>query len=307
MIDILMATYNGEEFIEEQLNSILNQSYSNWRLIISDDCSQDNTISIVKEYKNKYPDKILLFQNDRPSGSAQSNFFNAIKYTSANYVMFSDQDDIWLPNKIKDTFTLVRKMELEDSMETPILIHTDLMVVDKDLKAIKSSMFEMMNMDSKRCALNNLLVQNIVTGCTVMCNRALINFIKKVPDNAVMHDMWIAMIASAFGKIGFIDKTTILYRQHGRNSVGAKNIKSLSYILYKIFHFKEIHNSLAKQYRQAKEFREIFADKLSESQIEMLESYSSFESKCFIDKYKELKKYKMFKNNKIQVLGQIFG
>ena len=79
MIDILMATYNGEEFIEEQLNSILNQSYSNWRLIISDDCSQDNTISIVKEYKNKYPDKILLFQNDRPSGSAQSNFFNAIK------------------------------------------------------------------------------------------------------------------------------------------------------------------------------------------------------------------------------------
>ena len=60
MIDILMATYNGEEFIEEQLNSILNQSYSNWRLIISDDCSQDNTISIVKEYKNKYPDKILL-------------------------------------------------------------------------------------------------------------------------------------------------------------------------------------------------------------------------------------------------------
>ncbi len=307
MIDILMATYNGEEFIEEQLNSILNQSYSNWRLIISDDCSQDNTISIVKEYKNKYPDKILLFQNDRPSGSAQSNFFNAIKYTSANYVMFSDQDDIWLPNKIKDTFNLVRKMELEDSMETPILVHTDLMIVDKDLKEIKSSMFEMMNMDSKRCALNNLLVQNIVTGCTVMCNRALINFIRKVPNNAVMHDMWIAMVASAFGKIGFIDKTTILYRQHGKNSVGAKNTRSLNYILYKIFHSKEIHNSLVKQYRQAKEFREIFGDKLSESQIELLENYSSFESKGFIDKYKELKKYKMFRNNKIQVLGQIFG
>lgn len=306
MIDILMATYNGEKFIKEQIDSIISQSYSDWRLIISDDCSQDGTVDIIKIFQKKYPEKILIFENDEPSGSAQSNFFNAIKYATSDYVMFSDQDDVWFPDKIENTYNKMMEKEKECGQNVPVLVHTDLKVVDRTLNTINDSLFEMMNMDSNRCAFNNLLVQNIVTGCTIMGNRALFNYLKKIPKNAVMHDMWIALIASAFGEIGFVDKSTMLYRQHGNNSVGAKNTKSLSYILYKIFHSKEIHNSLLKQYKQAEEFKEIYSDKLSELQLDMLKSYSSFERKTFMEKYKELKKYNMFKNSKIQVLGQIF-
>lgn len=306
MIDILMATYNGEKFIKEQIDSIISQSYSDWRLIISDDCSKDGTVDIIKVFQKKYPEKILIFENDEPSGSAQNNFFNAIKYSTSDYIMFSDQDDVWLPDKIEKTYNKMIEIESACDTNTPVLVHTDLKVVDRTLNTINDSLFEMMNMDSNRCAFNNLLVQNIVTGCTIMGNRELFNYLKKIPKNAVMHDMWIALIASAFGEIGFVDKSTMLYRQHGNNSVGAKNTKSLSYILYKIFHSKEIHNSLVKQYKQAEEFKEIYSDKLSELQLDMLKSYSSFERKTFMEKYKELKKYNMFKNSKIQVLGQIF-
>lgn len=306
MIDILMATCNGEKFIKEQLDSIISQSYSDWRLIISDDCSKDNTVNIIKIYQEQYSDKILLFENDVPSGSAQNNFFNAIKYATSSYVMFSDQDDVWLPDKIQNTLKKMIEVEREIGENTPVLIHTDLKVVDRNLNRINDSLFEMMNMDNKRCAFNNLLVQNIVTGCTLMTNRALLNYLTKIPRNAVMHDMWIALIASAFGKIGFVDQSTMLYRQHGSNSVGAKNTKSLNYILYKIFHAKEIHNSLVKQYKQADEFREIYGGILSERQLSMLQSYGSFEKKNFLEKYKELKKFNLFKNSKIQILGQIF-
>ena len=276
MIDILMATYNGEQYIEEQLESIISQSCSDWRLIISDDCSKDGTVSIVKKYQAKYPDKILLFENYEPSGSAQNNFFNTIKYATSDYIMFSDQDDVWFPDKIENTYNKMLEIESECDSNTPVLVHTDLKVVDRTLNIINDSLFEMMNLDSNRCAFNNLLVQNIVTGCTIMGNRALFNYIKKIPGNAVMHDMWIALIASAFGEIGFVDKSTMLYRQHGNNSVGAKDTKSLNYVLYKIFHAKEIHNSLVKQYKQADEFREIYGGILSDWQSRMLQSYGSF-------------------------------
>lgn len=306
MIDIVMATYNGEKFIKEQLDSIILQSYSDWRLIISDDCSKDSTVSIIKKYQQKYPEKILLFENDIPSGSAQNNFFNAIQYATSDYVMFSDQDDVWLSDKMEITYNKMMEIEKGRGKNIPVLIHTDLKVVDRNLNTINDSFFKMMNMDSNRCAFNNLLVQNIVTGCTVMGNRALFDYLKKIPKNAVMHDMWIALIASAFGEIGFVDKSTMLYRQHGNNSIGAKNTKSLSYVLDKISNIQKVRNSLVRQYKQAKEFREIYKDILPKLQLDILESYSSFEKKDCIEKYRELKKYKLFKKNKLHILGQIF-
>lgn len=306
MIDILVATYNGEKFIKEQLDSIILQSHSDWRLIISDDCSKDSTVSIVKKYQKQHPDKIFLFENDVPSGSAQNNFFNAIKYATSDYVMFSDQDDVWLPDKIEITYNKMMEIERECGKNTPVLIHTDLKVVDRSLNTIKDSFFEMMNMDNNRCAFNNLLVQNIVTGCTIMGNRALFDYLEKIPQNAVMHDMWIALVASAFGEIGFVDKSTMLYRQHENNSVGAKDTKSLSYALDKISNIQKVRNSLFRQYKQAEEFREIYKDMLSKLQLDILESYSSFGEKNCIERFTELKKYKLFKKNKLNVLGQIF-
>lgn len=305
MIDIVMATFNGEKYIKEQLDSILAQTFTDWRLIISDDCSKDKTVIIVKEYQNNFPGKIILIENTIPSGSAQNNFYNAVKYATADYIMFADQDDVWLPRKIEETFYVMKELEKRYGNDTPLLVHTDLKVVDETLSIINDSIFNMQNMDWQRCKFNNLLVQNIVTGCTILGNKKLFSYMQTIPKHAVMHDMWIALIASAFGHIGFLNKSTILYRQHGKNANGAKDVKSLKYLLYKVFHSQEIHDNLVKQYKQAEEFVEIFNKELSPIQIAMLNSYGSLENKNPFEKYKELKRYSLFKNSYIQKLGQI--
>ena len=112
---ILMATYNGEEFIREQINSILNQTYKNWKLIIHDDGSTDNTVDIIKEYTKKYPNKIILIEDNIKCNGAKENFSHLIKIAYKNfnfdYILFSDQDDIWLPNKIEVSLSKIQEME----------------------------------------------------------------------------------------------------------------------------------------------------------------------------------------------------
>jgi len=233
MIEILMATYNGEKYLRPQINSILRQSFTDWRLIIRDDCSTDGTVAIIQEYQEQYPDKIVFLQADVPSGSAQNNFFQLIKYWQhhgiADYIMFSDQDDVWLPSKVQSSLDKIQQMEQQYGKEIPLLLHTDLTVVGIDLKIINPSLFAMQNMDAMRNKLNNILVQNIVTGCTMMVNKSLLDMVRKIPQHAVMHDMWLALIASTFGQIGFIDESTVLYRQHASNTVGAMNVKTLKF------------------------------------------------------------------------------
>ncbi|MDD4782006.1 MAG: glycosyltransferase, partial [Tissierellia bacterium] len=129
MIDILLASYNGEKYIGEQIESILNQTYQDWFLYIKDDCSIDNTLDIALEYERKYIDKIKVIKSDIPSGSAKNNFFSMLPYSQNDYIMTCDQDDIWLPNKIELTFNKMKDVEKENS-NIPILIHTDLKVVD---------------------------------------------------------------------------------------------------------------------------------------------------------------------------------
>ena len=300
MIDIIMATYNGEKYIKEQLDSIFSQTVTDWRLIVSDDCSRDKTVAIVKEYQKNFPEKIILVENKKPSGSAQNNFFNAVKYATADYIMFADQDDVWLPRKIEETFRVMQSLELKYGTNIPLLVHTDLKVVDESLNIINESIFDMQKMDWQRCSFNNLLVQNIVTGCTILGNKKLFSYLQTIPQHAVMHDMWLALIAAAFGQIGFLNKSTILYRQHGKNANGAQNVRSLAYLVYRIFNSKELY-----KYKQAKEFKGIFVAKLSSAQVAMLDCYSNFENKNPIEKYRALKKYSLFKNSYIQRIGQL--
>ena len=305
MIDILMATCNGEKFLRPQLDSILYQTNQEWRLIIRDDCSTDNTVQIIKEYQLLRPEQIFLIQADRPSGSAQNNFFLLLQHSTAEYVMFADQDDVWLQQKIEMTLEKMQQMERQHGKEKPLLVHTDLAVVDEELKLLNRSLFEMQEMDSERNRLNNIVVQNIVTGCTMMVNRTLLNLAEEIPEKSIMHDMWLALIAAAFGEIGFIDRVAILYRQHGNNANGAKNVRSLKYFLWKLTGADEIHRNLVKQYRQAGEFCQMYDSLLTWQQKEMLQAYSSFEEKNTIEKIMLLQKYQLYKKGFVRIIGQI--
>lgn len=218
-VDILMGTYNGEKYLSNQIESLLNQSYKNWKLIIRDDGSTDNTIKIILKYIEKYPNKITIIQDNKKGLGPKDNFLELLKYSNEDYIMFCDQDDIWLPHKIK--VSLEKIMDIEENK--PALVHSDLKVVDENLNIISKSFWKYANIDYKIQNTNRLIVQNNVTGCTVIINRKLKNLVVgKFFNRSIMHDWVIAIVASLFGKIEYIEDQTILYRQHGSNKIGAK-------------------------------------------------------------------------------------
>ena len=196
LVSVITPMYNAKEFVAETIQSVLEQTYQNWELIIHDDNSKDNTVSIIKEYTSIYPDKIKFLNDDISTGGAKENFTYLLNNIDDNYdyVMFCDQDDVWLEDKIE--ITLKKMMQVEDiNSNKPVLIHTDLKVVDEKLNIISESMFkyQRLNLDNQY-KLNKIALENIITGCTVMLNKKLVSMSKTIPKEAIMHDWWIAII-----------------------------------------------------------------------------------------------------------------
>ena len=186
-VQILLATFNGEKFLEEQIASILSQSYKNWHLIVHDDGSSDATPAIIRKAKNENPSRITIIEDDFITKSAKKNFKHLISHATAPYIMFCDQDDVWMPNKI--SATLSRMIEVEKKHpKNPVIIHTDLFVVDEHLNFISKSMFEYQKLPKKIDKLDQILVLNNVTGCTMMLNTMATRLGQTLPDEAIMHD-----------------------------------------------------------------------------------------------------------------------
>lgn len=305
MVTILMAVLNGEKYIAQQIESILQQTVTQWKLVIQDDCSKDRTAKIAKEYAARYAEKIIFSGRKEPSGSAKDNFFSMLQYAEADYTMTCDQDDVWLPDKIEVTLKKMKEIEGRVGSKKPILVHTDIGVVDDSLKPLAESLFAFQKLDSRRDRLNNLLVQNVVTGCTMMVNRALLNKIQNTPEHAIMHDWWFALVASAFGCIGFVDKPTALYRQHDGNEVGAKDVGSLQYKLKRLFAADQTKSVLAATYEQAKGFMDTYRDQLPEQYLKILAGYVSIPDASKVKKLKTISKYDFWKTGLFRRWGQI--
>lgn len=305
MIDILMATYNGEKYVAEQIDSILNQTNSDWVLIIQDDCSTDSTAEIALEYARRFPEKIKLIERETPSGSAKNNFFSMLSLSKAEYCMTCDQDDVWLPEKIEVTLKAMRQMEEIHGVEAPLLVHTDLKVVDVQLKVLSGLLCKSQDLSPDRDGFNQILVQNIVSGCTMMVNKALLAYIKEIPKYAIMHDWWLALVASAFGHISFIDAPTILYRQHGANQVGAKDAHSFSYNWARFRDRVAAKTVLRDTYVQAGEFFEIYNGSLDDGAKQMLQVYSTLAERRKLARIYILLKYRLLKNNLVRKIAQL--
>jgi len=222
MIDILLATYNGEKFLRELLDSILIQSFQDWCLLVHDDGSSDNTLSILHEYQDNHPDKITILEDGKHFGNASKNFAHLMGQTKADYIMLCDQDDVWMPDKIDATFSTMKWQETLHP-EQPVLVHTDLTIVDEKLNVLAPSMFTYQRLN-KRSKLLSLLVRNNVTGCTVMVNRRALVCALPIPDAAMMHDWWLVLKVQDQGTVFFLDRPTVYYRQHGSNCLGAVEV-----------------------------------------------------------------------------------
>lgn len=255
MIEILLATFNGAKYLPEQLDSLFNQTNQDWTLIVHDDGSTDETVDIIKSYQNRYPNRIKLVEDGIKTGGAKNNFAHLMQFANAEYIMFCDQDDVWLPEKIE--LTLFRMIEIESSFpEKPVLVHTDLVVVDERLNTIADSMFRYERLKNSP-TLEDLFVRNNVTGCSLMINRVALIISRPVPGEALMHDWWLALkVKSSAGIIAFIDCSTIKYRQHLNNTVGVQQ-KKLKNIFKKNLKLKEVFDGVLKVYNQSKKISNV--------------------------------------------------
>lgn len=304
MVDVLMATYNGEDYIEEQIESILNQSYTKWKLYIRDDGSTDNTLEIIEKFSAKYPKKIFLVKDDKKGLGAKGNFKELMRYSSNDYCMFSDQDDIWLKDKIEKSFEKIKSLEELYGIDTPILVHTDLRVVDENKKIINNSFWKYQNLNPNNIQLRKLLVENIVTGCTMIINKPLLNLSKNIPKESVMHDAWIALVASAKGKVYSLDEQTILYRQHSKNEVGAKSVKGIGFI-QKNLNQEKINLSINNSIAQASKLYEIFNEELTERDKQILKTFKNIRKYGYLKRKYIAIKYKFYKNDLKRRLGYL--
>lgn len=303
-----MAAYNGEKYIAQQIESILKQTTSAWKLVIQDDCSSDATYDIAKDYARKYGEKVQAVKREFPSGSAKNNFFSMMRFASDDYIMFCDDDDIWLPEKIETTMRQMKQLEDKFGKKTPLLVHTDLKVVDANLREISPSFFQMQKLDRTRVSFANLLSQNIVTGCTTMANRPLMELAQNTPapESAVMHDWWLALVASGFGKIDVVNKPTILYRQHGSNEIGAKNAGNLRYNVQRLLNRADTKEAVRRTYLQADNFHRIYGKQLMPEKQNVLNEYCALPQKTKVCRLYTIQKYDFWKSGWIRRAGQIW-
>lgn len=220
-VDILLATYNGEKYVAEQIESILNQSYKNIRLIISDDCSKDSTTEILEKFR-KLDERVIVHIQKENLGVVKNIEFLLNQVESPLY-MLADQDDYWLPEKVKMSVKTLQEKDAD-------LVFGDLEVVDKDLNTIYPSFGDFMLLNKKIAKyIDSYKVNylyNCVTGCTVISKKEFIKYILPLPTNSkfLIHDHWIGLMAGINGKLAYMPEKYIKYRQHGDNQVGTNKL-----------------------------------------------------------------------------------
>ena len=219
-VDILLAVKNGEKFIDEQISSIMVQTFQDFRLLIRDNGSSDNTPAIISEYERKYPDKVKVVHDDvNCTDSATTNFFQLLKQAEADYVMFSDSDDYWLPYKVQVTLDFVKKAEQEHP-DKPVMGITGLWVVDEDLKSTDKFMALEIGRKAYTLIENYGLIPR-ASGCTELLNRKAWEGLGEYSPVMTVHDNWAAVYVCALGEIVHVPMALILYRQHRGNEIGA--------------------------------------------------------------------------------------
>ncbi len=250
-VQILLATYNGQQFLREQLDSIINQEYKFWELLIHDDGSFDKTISILNEYQKNYPKKVKILIDKVVFSSASKNFFHLIEHRSrdANLYCLCDQDDIWHKSKLK--FIIERYKSKED--KEPLLIHSDLSLIDAKGKLLEKSHNKLINFQKYFITMNKSLYYNPVPGCAMSINSALADKISYC-KYMVMHDWWILLSAmNVNSNVVYINLPLVQYRQHSGNVLGYKKINLLILVIRLLFKIPSYFRNVKSAYLQSRQ------------------------------------------------------
>ncbi len=301
-VAVVMATYNGEKYIREQIDSILASNYQDFELFIYDDGSKDDTVPILRTYEEQNPSRVHVHQNEKNLGLVR-NFIEGLSKTTMDYVMFCDQDDVWKSNKIGITLKRMRNMEAQYGKGMPFAVFTDTSVVDSDLKELYPSFFKSNHLDPTKTDLSHLLMENKLIGCTVMINAALRKILQsnRMPLHAKYHDWWVALIAASFGKIGFVNESTLMYRQHGGNIVGGADFKS--YVKNRLQSLHQQKESILSLEKQAWEFVHLYGEQLSVEKRMIIQEFSELGEAGFLQKRQIILKKKYLKTGLVRNIG----
>jgi len=303
-----MATYNGEKYLSEQIESVLRQSYRNWVLFVRDDGSDDDTVEILRDYHSKYPEKIILVENDGlVCNCAKKNFAAVLKWAAESYdfsyFMFCDQDDVWLEDKIRSSLAKLKSSEKKEMK--PYLLHTDLKVVDRELNILGESFFAYRALDCRVRDVKHLLVQNNATGCTMLWNKAFNHLLDLSDDDVAMHDWWMSITASLKGEILCLRKSTILYRQHGGNVVGATNVNSLSFIIKRLLGAARVKETFRLSFDQAEAILRKYGSQLTTQQLSAVKGYVELRDQNKIKRIAGVLKKGYLKQGIVQIIGEL--
>lgn len=225
LVSVCLSTYNGEKYLKEQLDSILSQTYKNLELIITDDCSNDSTVSIINEFQKKYP-YVKLYLNEKNLGFVK-NFEKAISLSTGEYIALADQDDVWQEDKIE---ILVK--ELENTKDC-LMVYSNAQLVDNNLNSKNTTLLGKIK---PMFGNNNLyfIYNNSISGNTLMFKKELKEKILPIPNNINFHDIWISFVASSISNIKYLNNALVLYRQHESNVTDIYKVKKKKSIKEKI-------------------------------------------------------------------------
>ncbi|GAB3003559.1 glycosyltransferase family 2 protein [Psychrosphaera aestuarii] len=236
-VDILLSTYNGEQYLEEQLISLSNQKSVLVNLIVRDDCSSDGTVDVLNNNKFRF-NKVLLVESNGVNFGSSRSFFELLKYSSADYIFFCDQDDVWCSEKCEIQIKSIASIGLKK----PAGVFSDMALVDESLRMIGMSLLSSQRMNPNHILKykEGIFAQNPVAGCSLCINahaKELILKINQMP-NKIVHDHWFACIIRLNGNLIFLDRQLVLYRQHSQNQIGNK-IVNIKYFLNKMTNIAE--------------------------------------------------------------------
>lgn len=220
-VDILLATYNGGAYLSELIDSLRAQTYSSWRILFSDDGSNDETLSLLSSYMAGALN-IADVSSLEKKRSSKNNFLYLLGRSTAPYAIFCDQDDVWLPNKLEESVKRMKELEARWGTDVPLLVYSDSKVVDKNLNMVSESFVASLSFSPVSITLPQILVSNVVQGCTMLMNRPLVSVALSLLNKSEFpfHDHLVAAVAFSTGYVSFIEKPLMLYRQHGDNTVG---------------------------------------------------------------------------------------
>lgn len=295
-VQVLLSAYNGEQYISEQIQSILNQTHAAVSILIRDDGSTDTTMELLDQWVTTHPHKIKLIKGTNVG--VVSSFFELLRAADAeaDYYCFCDQDDVWLDHKVEHA---IARLDSSIYTEVPAMVFTSTYLTDDKLNRKGA----WPKPPAQEPSFFNALYENIAIGATITMNRSarnlFINSQSVDSQKVLMHDWWFYLLVSAFGTVIYDNKPSMLYRQHNNNVVGGSN-SIVGKLKSKWASFKR-HTGKDLLHKQASEFDRIYGSRLTGEQKEQLDLFLATRTR-FMDRLRYARKSKLYRQSKAESL-----